>query len=395
MPLQAYCSPSTDAAVVSHPILTNPDLPRAVGIFRPWAGPLLLIVASGLGLGDAVAETKEDAAAQATRVVVRQIEPFVFVEPQGYRGFTVDLWQEIAEELRIKTEYSVAPTVAELLKGVRDKAADVAMGAITITAQRETEVDFTHPFYRAGLRIAVPARSGPTWFATLARFASADFLAMLGTLLLLTFVTANLLWFLERRVNPECFPSSYAAGVFEATWWSIATIITGGCENKSPVSVLGRLVAIAWMLGSIVLVASFTATLSSQMTAETVTGAIAGPEGLPGRLVATIKGTSAVGALRARDAQVVECASLEEAFALTESGRADAVVFDAPVLAYKIRQMQRCPVRLVGPLFENQDYGIALPTGSPLREHINQVILRLDESGKLAEINKKWFGARD
>jgi len=65
------------------------------------------------------------------------------------------------------------------------------------------------------------------------------------------------------------------------------------------------------------------------------------------------------------------------------------------MLAYTINQSNRSPVRLIGPLFEHQSYGIALPTGSPLRERINIAILALDESGVLQEINKKWFGSRE
>ena len=155
------------------------------------------------------------------------------------------------------------------------------------------------------------------------------------------------------------------------------------------------MVAVAWMLGSIVLVASFTATMSSQMTAESITGAISGPENLPGRSVATVKGTAAVASLEELNARVVECDGLDDAFAATASGRTEAVVFDAPVLAYRIKKTERCGVRLVGPTFKKQDYGIALPADSPLRESVNTALLTLSENGRLAEISRKWLGASE
>jgi len=49
-------------------------------------------------------------------------------------------------------------------------------------------------------------------------------------------------------------------------------------------------------------------------------------------------------------------------------------------------------VRVVGPIFQEEDYGIALPTGSPLREQINAALLRLKSSGRYDKIYEKWFG---
>lgn len=336
-----------------------------------------------------------EAAPARLRVAVKPIEPFVIIESGSVRGYSIDVWDSIAAELGRDTEYVPLTTVPEMLQMVADRSIGAAIAAITITAEREAAMDFSHPYFNAGLRVAVPAHLGPTWLSTLSRFLSRDILGMLGTLVGLTLLTANVLWLLERRVNPDCFPRSYLAGIGEATWWSVATIITGGCENKAPVSLPGRMVAVAWMLGSIVLVASFTATMSSQMTAESVTGAISGPESLPGRSVATVKGTAAVASLEELNARVVECDQLDAAFAATSSGRAEALVFDAPVLAYRIKKTEGCGVRLVGPTFEKQDYGIALPADSPLREPVNTALLTLSESGKLAEISRKWLGASE
>lgn len=333
--------------------------------------------------------------ARPTRVAVKAIPPFVYTDQAYPTGYSIDLWNEIASAVGVQTEFLVLKSVPETLDAVEKGKADAAIAAITINAEREARVDFSHPFYRSGLRIAVSARSGPTWASSFGRFLSADLMAMLLTLVGLTLIASHLLWLIERGVNPECFPSGYFHGVGEALWWSVATIITGGCENKAPVSLFGRLVAVAWMLGSIVLVASFTATLSSQMTAETVAGAISGPDDLPGRLVATVAGTTAVSDARKRNAKVRECPDLNAALTEVAEGRADAVVFDAPVLAHAVNKDWNRNVRLVGPLFEQQNYGIVVSRGSTLRKAINQALLSLSESGKLAELNEKWFGQKE
>lgn len=351
---------------------------------------LLCLTASSLYSTGAHADEQK-----ALRVAVKSIPPFVYTDEPAPVGFSVDLWREIAKNHGFRTEFLVLQSVSEIIEAVEHGKVDAGIAAITINAEREAKVDFSHPFYRSGLRIGVPVRSGPTWFAAAGRFLSADLLAMCLTLGALTLAAAHLLWFIERGVNPDCFPSAYFAGVGEAVWWSVATIITGGCENKAPVSLFGRLVAVAWMLGSIVLVAAFTATLSSQMTAETVAGAISGPDDLPGRLVTTVAKTTAAADLRERNAKVRECTDLAAALADVVESRADAVVFDAPVLAHAVNEKWSRNVRLVGPLFEQQDYGIAVQRDSALRKRINQSLLEIAENGVLAQLNEKWFGQRE
>ena len=46
-------------------------------------------------------------------------------------------------------------------------------------------------------------------------------------------------------------------------WWSITTVTTVGYGDLSPVTAMGRVVAVALMLGGITLVGTVTATLAS------------------------------------------------------------------------------------------------------------------------------------
>ena len=48
---------------------------------------------------------------------------------------------------------------------------------------------------------------------------------------------------------------------------------------------------------------------------------------------------------------------------------------------------------MVGLIFQEQSYGIALQVGSPLREAINIALLRLVENGSYKEIHDRWFGS--
>ena len=74
-----------------------------------------------------------------------------------------------------------------------------------------------------------------------------------------------------------------------------------------------------------------------------------------------------------------------------ENGGAEAVVFDAPVLAYYANNSKGM-AKVAGPVFQRENYGIAIPTGSPLAEQINQSLLRLREDGTYDVLYRKWFG---
>src|SRR5437870_12231495 len=87
------------------------------------------------------------------RVATRVVKPFVLEEKGQFSGFSVDLWQEISRQMNMRYDFVVKPTVKDLLDAVRSKEADLGIAAISITAEREVEWDFSYPMFEAGLQI--------------------------------------------------------------------------------------------------------------------------------------------------------------------------------------------------------------------------------------------------
>ena len=56
-------------------------------------------------------------------------------------------------------------------------------------------------------------------------------------------------------------------------------------------------------------------------------------------------------------------------------GRIDAVVYDAPLLNYRVMNEYAGTLTVLESIFDRQDYAFALPQGSDLREPINRAIL--------------------
>jgi ABC-type amino acid transport substrate-binding protein len=346
---------------------------------------LLLIVLIAVPWGRA---QEPGVAAKKLTVLVKPAKPFVFDRNGGPAGFSVDLWKRVAEEAGLHFAFKEVATIPELIDVLKAGQADVGFGAVSITAEREAVVDFSHPFYKSGLQILVQGATGRSAFRA---FLKLDVLKILGLLLVAIAINAHILWFCERGRNPDSFPQEYPAGILNAAWWSVSVLITLGCENIAPTRVAGRLLGVVWMLAGVALYSYVTATLTSTMTVNTLQSDIRSVSDLQGQQVGTVTGSSSVEFLKSHEIPPVLFADIDSACQALAAGQLKAVVYDAPLVRYYVGAHPNAKFQLVGDLVEKQDYGFALPGNSPLRKEINRALLKLGEEGYLDELEQKWF----
>jgi len=357
------------------------------------AAPLLaLVAASCLAAG-----TAEDTATPPARLRVAVMPIASAVEWSGDQptGVMIDVWKDLARRVGVEYEFTKVPTFSRLMETLPAGTADVALGPIAITAERERVMDLTHPIVHSGLRVAVLREADRGFLPVVASLASWQLLRLLGLVVALAVASGHLLWWFERRCNPESFPPQYPLGVIEAMWWIASTVVAGGCDNKHVASGLGRTIAFAWMVGGIVLLAAFTSVLTAALTVEQVRGSIHGPKDLVGRVVGCQEAAVSVPAIRDRGSIPREFANLDDAFAALDDGEIDAVVGENNQLKALTSRPDQAGVELVGPIFESFDYGIGLVNGSPLREGLNTAILRMREDGTVDRIFDTWLGRHD
>src|SRR5215475_7831839 len=132
---------------------------------------------------------------QRLRVATRVIKPFVFEENRTLTGFSIELWQEISGQLNAKSEFVMKATVKDLLEATRSKEVDLAISAISITAERAIDWDFSQPMFDAGLQIMTPAQGTQSglFTAIIGGVFSSAVLPILGLLLLMNLLTAHLI----------------------------------------------------------------------------------------------------------------------------------------------------------------------------------------------------------
>jgi polar amino acid transport system substrate-binding protein len=353
------------------------------------------------------AEAQEPAHApspQRTRLVVglTQSPPFCMRKEDGsWTGISVELWQEIAADLNIDTEFhetTVTGLFDELAPG---RPLDVSIGALTITADREDRIDFSQPFYVAGLGVAVKSAPGTSglwaWFG---RVLVWGFWRIVAALMVCLALVAFLIWVLERKSNPKEFGGDGKAhrGIGSALWWSAVTMTTVGYGDLAPRSPGGRLVAIAWMFASLFLVSWFTASMASILTAERLdsqAGAfvVRGPDDLRRLHVAVIPGTSSEDFLKRRQIDYLSVPARELLQVLLTDG-AQAVVGDAPTLRYAARKEPYAgKITVLPQTFQAEPYGIALRDGSPWRKPIDRALLHRLETPAWREMLYRYLGS--
>ncbi|MFO7649479.1 transporter substrate-binding domain-containing protein [Halomonas sp. 3H] len=70
----------------------------------------------------------------------------------------------------------------------------------------------------------------------------------------------------------------------------------------------------------------------------------------------------------------------------------DAAFYDAPNVAYFSQTRGEGRTKVVGPLYEGQQYGIVFHKGSQWVEPVNEALAEMREDGTYAELYEKWFG---
>ena len=162
--------------------------------------------------------------------------------------------EAIATELGVQYEWVVSDTLPDLVEAIVQGNIDVAAMHLSITAEREQVMDFTHNVFHEGYQLYVSNMGGAGKFNFFLLLYHAGIFTFMGEALLVLLAFAHLVWLVEKRKPDSDFHQGYLHGIEDALWWSLVTITTVGYGDKAPKTRLGRLIAVGWMLMSLFVV---------------------------------------------------------------------------------------------------------------------------------------------
>ena len=118
-------------------------------------------------------------------------------------------------------------------------------------------------------------------------------------------------------------------------------------------------------------------------------------EDLEGLTIATKIGSTSYDFLQqelGEDADITPYPGTADMYMALLGRNVDAVFYDAPNVAYFSQTRGEGRTKVVGPLYEGQQYGIVFHKGSEWVEPTNEALAAMREDGTYDEIYTKWFG---
>ncbi|TDG47494.1 hypothetical protein AWZ03_006086 [Drosophila navojoa] len=369
-----------------------------------------------------------------------------------FEGYCKDMAELIANRLGIKfelrlvqdgnygSENQFAPggwdgMVGELVR----KEADMAIAAMTITAERERVIDFTKPFMSLGISIMIkkPVKQTPGVFSFLNPLSQEIWISVIlsyvGVSLVLYFVTRlpPHEWRIVRRsaseTNAQQQPPGIIGGVqlseppephqpaaaplnefslLNSFWYSLAAFMQQGCDLTPP-SIAGRIAAAVWWFFTIILISSYTANLAAFLTVERMVAPIKSPEDLAMQTDVQY-GTLLHGStwdffhrskigLHTKMWEYMNAnphlsvRTYDEGIRRVRTSKGKyALLVESPKNEY-VNARAPCDTMKVGRNIDTKGFGIATPIGSPLRNRLNLAVLSLKENGELLKLRNKWW----
>jgi polar amino acid transport system substrate-binding protein len=337
----------------------------------------------------------QDAAPSRLKVGLLQSPPFVIQAEKKYSGMAIDLWEAIAAELQVAYTYEEFDDVRQLIDALSASHIDVAVTNLTITESRAERIDFTHPWFDAGLRVMVSEQEPAGFWSVMTGLKDSGHLRAYGWLALILLLGTLGFTIFNRRFDSN-YPRRWRDGLAEG-FYSVMSIAASGRAhvNNNYFGWWGRVGQGLWLVIGIGVVAYLTSSVTSVMTTLSLNNQITGVGDLPGRPVGILEGSSAEDIVREFQISPQPLLNIDLMIEALLRGDVDAVVGDTPVLEYYAYTHPDARLEVVGTIFHPDKYGFGLPLNSPLTRPLSVAVIGAHEDGVIEDIRTRYFGEND
>ena len=339
---------------------------------------------------------RAEEAPKVLRIGIAENPPYATKDASGeWSGIAVDLWNSIALQTGLRFEFVETPN-GHLLPNVADGKLDAALGETEVTTESEKAVDFTQPYLMSAVGIALQDRAWhPDWNTIGKEFFNWTLVQILLAILAGMVVVSALIWLVERHHQQGHFRGG-VEGFGSALWFSAATMTSVGYGDKTPATLLGRLISFVWMLAGVLLVAGFTAAVAASVAAARVNEMVTRPSDLYRVSCGVAAGSVSQHYLQKQGIPSQTFDSIQSALIALSKGEIEAVVADRISLRYLAKKMaeDQPPVRFKVSPVTFRDIFIAIPvrTKLPAWEDINVSLLDTTASEKWQDTLHRWLG---
>ena len=347
-----------------------------------------MILLGGLLFCSKSAFSQDASAPPRSLIVGVMVAPPLYMKTADNRweGFAVELWQAVAQQIGIPFQFREFSTLEHLINALEKREIDV-IPSLAVRDTFESTMDFSQSYLKTGLSIAVPAEGAEyRWIRIFEGIFSEHILKAIGLLMLMSLVAGIIVWAFERRRNSEMFGEGAAEGIGLGIWWAMVTMTTVGYGDKAPRTIGGRIVALVWMIFSIIFIASFTANITTSLTISELKGKVRGFSDLYNARVGSISHSEGFDFLAKQGIAAIPFENLQEGLLAVAGKKIDAFVLNEQILKHLVKKEFPGRVQVLPETFDEYFVSIALQEKSPLRKPINKALLKFMKTEKWAEL---------
>ncbi|CAF1177565.1 unnamed protein product [Rotaria sordida] len=342
------------------------------------------------------------------RIGIIESVPFTIVEkvidPSGqttikYSGYILDFIELLRQKMKFIPIIELAPsniTYNKLVRSVSTGVYDIVIGDVTVTSARREYVDFSNAIFDNSLRIVMRKTSDVNLdlFSFLKPFSRNLWLLLLGTLI----CAGILIYIVERKDNETLQNQSIWYQIVMSIWYSFGNIVGFGVDFDITTAA-GRLLTAGLYILGLILVASYTANLASDLTVAKSKAMISGIDDIkngkiPFNRIGVIVGSASEEYyLREISNDVKNYHSLQSVNDLYLSLLADivdAAFWDSGVVEYATNNIY-CNLTLIENDFDKSIFSIVTPQKWLYAQDLDVNILQLRETSELEKLRQKWF----
>ena len=330
------------------------------------------------------------------KVGIFEKPPFAFKDDDGkWTGLGVSVWERISEGMKQPFDYveiEEDQAIDELAQG----KLDLVVGEMAVSADRARLVNFTQPYAISPAAVALKRNSQMphVWrfFGDFIRHGLMPvMLAMIGTLFFFSFI----LWMAERRVHQSHFGGRPLHGFGSALWFSAVTMTTVGYGDKTPQSLIGRMLAFFWMFFGILLVGAFTGTVASSLAISSLNGTVNSVGDLVHFRNGVVEGSVAQSEMRTLGVPAQAFESADVGLKALEDGKITAFVSNEFTLRYVVNH--DFPEELVVQTFPamHVSFAFAARKNFPLFDEVGIRLLDQLDAPDWHRRLQKWTGPVD
>lgn len=327
-------------------------------------------------------------------VGVYENPPYVVRDKDGeWDGLAVDLWRLITSRTNIDYEF-VDADPEKAIDDLEEGRIDVLLGQLSVSAAQDRRVDFSHAFLVEPLAAAFDQHKlFPHWTEFVRGLPSHGVYSVIVVGLLGLLVFAVLFWLAERGRENSHFAGHPIQAIGSALWFSAVTMTTVGYGDKTPLTPMGRALALVWMFVGILLISGFTATVASTVSSARTATAVFQLSDIARFENGVVEDSVAGVQLRNAGIAAERFTSIESALDAVKQKKIHAFVADMVTIRYELNQPKWSGLRAA--IMHDTSTRMAIPVrpGLPELPLINVGLLETLEDVAWQGVLRRWTGS--